>query len=55
MIDYVLAVAPKHAFPTHEMVLSRAGKDMSNARLTWAVEQGGGEFHALEPGDSLDL
>lgn len=55
VIDYVLAVAPKHAFPTHEMVLSRAGKDMSNARLTWAVEQGGGEFHALEPGDSLDL
>jgi L-ascorbate metabolism protein UlaG (beta-lactamase superfamily) len=55
VMDYVLAVAPKHVFPTHEMVLSRAGKDMSNARLTWAVEQGGGDFHALEPGDTLDL
>ncbi|MEL4318012.1 MBL fold metallo-hydrolase [Leifsonia sp. YIM 134122] len=55
VMDYVVAVAPKHVFPTHEMVLSRAGKDMSNARLTWAVEQGGGEFHALEPGDTLDL
>jgi L-ascorbate metabolism protein UlaG (beta-lactamase superfamily) len=54
-IDYVLAIAPKHAFPTHEMVLSRAGKDLSNARLSWATEQGGGEYHALEPGDSLDL
>ncbi|KQQ94995.1 MBL fold metallo-hydrolase [Leifsonia sp. Leaf325] len=55
VMDYVLAVAPKHVFPTHEMVLSRAGKDMSNARLTWAVEQGGGQFHALEPGDTLDI
>ncbi|TFV99392.1 MBL fold metallo-hydrolase [Leifsonia flava] len=55
VMDYVLAVAPKHVFPTHEMVLSRAGKDMSNARLTWSVEQGGGEFHALEPGDTLDI
>ncbi|KQX07264.1 MULTISPECIES: MBL fold metallo-hydrolase [unclassified Leifsonia] len=55
VMDYVIALAPRHAFPTHEMVLSRAGKDMSNARLTWAVEQGGGEFHALEPGESLDL
>ncbi|MFT2692414.1 MBL fold metallo-hydrolase [Clavibacter zhangzhiyongii] len=54
-IDYVLAVAPRRAFPTHEMVLSTAGKTMSNGRLQWATEQGGGEFHALEPGDSLDL
>lgn len=54
-IDYVLAVAPRHAFPTHEMVLSRAGKDMSNARLEWATAQGGGQFHALEPGDTLTI
>ncbi|RUQ97610.1 MBL fold metallo-hydrolase [Labedella endophytica] len=54
-IDYVLAVKPRHAFPTHEMVLSRAGKDMSNARLQWATEQGGGTFHALEPGDVLSI
>ncbi|MBW8871742.1 MAG: MBL fold metallo-hydrolase [Leifsonia sp.] len=54
-MDYVLAVKPKRSFPIHEMVLSRAGKDMSNARLTWATEQNGGTFYALEPGDSLDV
>jgi len=54
-MDYVTAVAPKRAFPTHEMVLSRAGKDLSNARLRWATEQGGGEYLALEPGDTLDF
>lgn len=54
-IDYVLAVKPRHAFPTHEMVLSRAGKDMSNQRLAWATEQGGGTFHPLEPGDKLSV
>lgn len=54
-MDYVLAVKPKRAFPIHEMVLSRAGKDMSNGRLAWATEQNGGTFYPLEPGDSLDL
>jgi hypothetical protein len=51
----VMAVKPRRAFPTHEMVLSRAGKDLSNARLGWATEQGGGEYLALEPGDSFDV
>ena len=54
-MDYVMAVKPRRAFPTHEMVLSRAGKDLSNARLGWATEQGGGEYLALEPGDSFDV
>jgi L-ascorbate metabolism protein UlaG (beta-lactamase superfamily) len=54
-IDYVLATKPKRSFSTHEMVLSRAGKDLSNSRIAWATEQNGGEFFALEPGDSLDL
>lgn len=54
-MDYVLAVKPKRAFPVHEMVLSRAGKDLSNSRLQWATEQNGGAFYPLEPGDSLDL
>lgn len=54
-MDYVLATKPKRTFPTHEMVLSRAGKDLSNGRIAWATEQNGGEFFALEPGDSLDL
>jgi len=54
-IDYVLAVAPRHAFPVHEMLLSVAGKSLYNGRIQWAVEQGGGEFHSLEPGEALDL
>ena len=54
-MDYVMAVGPRRAFPTHEMVLSRAGKELSNARLKWATEQAGGEYLPLEPGDSFDL
>ncbi|TDW31179.1 MBL fold metallo-hydrolase [Cryobacterium psychrophilum] len=55
VIDYVLAVRPRRSFPTHEMVLSRAGKDLSNARIKAATQQGDGEFFPLEPGDVLDL
>lgn len=54
-IDFVLAVGPRRAFATHDMTLSRAGLEMGRARLAWAVEQGGGEFVALEPGESTDL
>ncbi len=54
-MDYVLTVKPKRTFATHEMVLARAGKDMANARIAWATQQGGGEFIALEPGDTLDI
>ncbi|MET1052448.1 MAG: MBL fold metallo-hydrolase [Mycetocola sp.] len=55
VMDYVLAVKPRRSFPTHEMTLSKAGKEMSNARITWATEQNGGEFYPLAPGDTLDI
>lgn len=55
VMDYVAAVAPRRSFAVHEMVLSTAGKSMSNARIKIATEWGGGEFFALEPGDSIDL
>lgn len=55
VIDYVHAVKPKRSFPIHEMLLSRAGKDMANGRIRAATEQGGGEFFPLEPNESLDL
>ncbi|MET4638466.1 MBL fold metallo-hydrolase [Mycetocola sp. 2940] len=55
VMDYVLAVKPRRSFPTHEMTLSKAGKEMSNARIKWATEQNGGTFHPLEPGDTLDI
>lgn len=54
-MDYVQAIAPRRAFPAHEMLLSQAGKALSNTRLGWATEQGGGEFLPLEPGDTIDF
>lgn len=53
-IDFVLAVKPHRAFGTHDMTLSVIGRDMHRARLQWATEQGGGEFLALDPGDSTE-
>jgi L-ascorbate metabolism protein UlaG (beta-lactamase superfamily) len=55
VMDYVLALKPRRTFPTHEMGLSRGGKELSNARIKWATEQNGGEFFPLEPNESLDL
>lgn len=54
-MDFVLAVAPRRAFPTHDMTLSTAGKTMGAARLGWAAEQGGGELTVLQPGETLDV
>lgn len=54
-MDFVLAVAPRQAFGTHDMTLSRIGRDMGRARLRWAVEQDGGEFLELEPGEGTDI
>ncbi|MET0297796.1 MAG: MBL fold metallo-hydrolase [Microbacterium sp.] len=53
-MDFVLAVAPRRAFGTHDMTLSVAGLTMHRARLKWATEQGGGEFLELAPGESAD-
>ncbi|MET1043278.1 MAG: MBL fold metallo-hydrolase [Microbacteriaceae bacterium] len=55
VMDYVAAVKPARSFPTHEMVLSVAGRKLSDARIGQTTEQGGGTYHALEPGDTLDL
>lgn len=54
-MDFVLAVAPRHAFGTHDMTLSVIGRDMHRSRLQWATEQGGGTFHALDPAESIDV
>lgn len=55
VMDFVAAVKPRRSFPTHEMLLSVSGKSLSNSRIQGATEDGGGEFFALEPGDTLDL
>ncbi|TDN92645.1 MBL fold metallo-hydrolase [Microbacterium sp. BK668] len=54
-MDFVLAVAPRQAFGTHDMTLSVIGRDMARARLQWAVEQDGGQFLVLEPGEAADI
>ncbi|MBF4462000.1 MULTISPECIES: MBL fold metallo-hydrolase [unclassified Rathayibacter] len=54
-MDFVLDVAPRHAFATHERVLSEAGVSLAHDRLGWATREGGGEYHALAPGDVLEL
>ncbi|WP_405375752.1 MULTISPECIES: MBL fold metallo-hydrolase [unclassified Microbacterium] len=54
-IDFVLAVAPRRAFGTHDMTLSQIGLGMHRDRLRWATEQGGGEFIELAAGESTDL
>ena len=54
-MDYVLAVKPKRAFPTHEAPLSQIGRSMANARIETVTQRGGGEFFPLEPGESLEL
>ena len=54
-MDFLLAVAPRRAFGTHDMTLSVVGRDMGRARLRWAVEQGGGEFVTLDPGQATDV
>ena len=54
-IDFVLAVAPRRAFATHDMTLSAIGRGLGRERLSWATAQGGGEFLELDPGDSADV
>ncbi|MFC9983623.1 MBL fold metallo-hydrolase [Microbacterium keratanolyticum] len=54
-MDFVLTVAPRRAFGTHDMTLSEIGRGMHRARLQWATEQNGGEFFTLDPGDTLDI
>lgn len=54
-IDFVLAVAPRRAFGTHDMTLSEIGKSLHHHRLDWATAQGGGSYQVLESGESLQL
>lgn len=55
VMDYVAEVRPKRAFAVHEMLLSVAGKALSNARIKDVVESSGGHFLDLQPNDSIDL
>ncbi|WP_144712452.1 MBL fold metallo-hydrolase [Curtobacterium pusillum] len=54
MMDYVLAVAPRRAYPVHEATLSDTGYGMHTARLREAVEPDG-VLEILRPGESLTI
>lgn len=54
-MDFVLAVAPRRTFATHEQTISDAGRRMADDRIRWAVEQGGGEHHVVERGTVLSV
>ncbi len=55
VMDYLEAVKPRLAFPTHERVNSDTGNAMANARITSVVEAHGGRVVVLQPGESLEL
>lgn len=55
VIDFVLAVAPKHTIAVHEAPLSEFGLGMAHQRIEWAAQQGGGEHHRLAAGETLDI
>jgi hypothetical protein len=54
MMDYVLAVGPRLAYPVHEATLSDVGYGMHTGRLREAVEPSGA-LVVLRPGESLTI
>ncbi|WP_336696689.1 MBL fold metallo-hydrolase [Curtobacterium sp. USHLN213] len=54
MMDYVLAVGPRLAYPVHEATLSDVGYGMHTGRLREAVEPSG-SLVVLRPGESLTI
>lgn len=51
-IDYVRAVGPERAHPTHDAVLSAAGQGISDS---WITQRGGTAYSRLDPGTAVDL
>ncbi|MFD1719977.1 MBL fold metallo-hydrolase [Amnibacterium endophyticum] len=54
-MDFVGQISPKRAFGTHDGVLSQAGRGIAFDRLKAVTEARGGEWFALEAGDSVDI
>jgi len=55
VIDYVAAVKPRLAFPTHEQTLSAPGLAMHFDRMKASAQSVGGDAVKLEAHESLDL
>jgi len=54
-IDFLTKVAPRQAFPVHEVVYSAAGQGMANRMLKAAAEKTQTEYIILQPGESLTI
>jgi L-ascorbate metabolism protein UlaG (beta-lactamase superfamily) len=55
VIDYVAAVKPRLAFPTHEQTLSAPGLAMHYDRMKASAKSVGGDAVKLEAHESIDL
>lgn len=55
VMDYITAVAPKRAFPTHDGLLSAAGLSVTNDRIAAVTRAAGGEYYPLTAGEWLDV
>ena len=53
LIDYLEAVRPKHAFPTHNAILNDNGHALQNNRIREIVTKHGGKFSFLTEGQSI--
>ena len=51
-MDFLSAIKPDLAFPTHNAVLSEAGNQFAN---NWLAQAGGAGFRQLEIGQSLEV
>jgi L-ascorbate metabolism protein UlaG (beta-lactamase superfamily) len=47
-MDFLLAVEPRFAFPTHDAILSEIGKELSDAMLGQTAKSAGIEYRRLE-------
>ena len=55
VMDFVAAIKPNSCFATHNVHLSDIGHDLNNGRVKQVVEESGGTFWFLRPGESLSV
>ncbi len=54
-IDFIAALKPKKAFPTHNAILSEIGATIHNRILESGSKSVGAEYIVLQPGQSLSI
>ena len=55
VMDFLSAIKPRLAFPTHNALLSDAGHALQNSRIEEITQKHGGRFNYLLPGDSIEI